>query len=107
MGTAKTLNTSALLVAVLGGVFFGLSSCGGYAWHKTVFFWVLAALTFAAVWFPVSVSRPFLARAGILVVVCFGYFLVEAIAGTLYPEPPDSWSQFWAGFRLNLVQGPC
>jgi len=24
-------------VAILGGIFFGQFSCGGYAWHKTLF----------------------------------------------------------------------
>jgi hypothetical protein len=104
---SKTLNASALLVAVIGGVFFGLSSCGGYAWHKRAFFCALAALTLAALWFPVSVSRPLVARAGLIVVVCLGFFVVEAIAGAFYPGPPNSWSQFWAEFRLNLAHGPC
>jgi hypothetical protein len=104
---AKALNASAFLVAHLGGVFFGLSSCGGHAWHKLAFFYVLAALTFAALLFPASVSRPFLARAGIVAVVCLGFFLVEAVAGAFYPGSPNSWSQFWAGFRVNLAQGPC
>jgi hypothetical protein len=107
MVVARTLNVSALTVAILGGVFFGLFSCGGYAWHKTAFSLVLAALTFLALWFPVSVSRPFLARAGLIVVVCLSFFIFEAIAGTFYPGPPESWSEFWVGFRRNLVYGPC
>ena len=107
IATARMINIAAVVFAVLGGSFFGLSSCGGYAWYKTAFMSVLATLTFTALWFPVSVSRPHLARAGIIVFVCLGYIIVEAIASTFYPGPPESWSEFWAGFRISLAHGPC
>ncbi len=34
----------ALFLGVLGGIFFGLFSCGGYVWHKRLFYAVFAVV---------------------------------------------------------------
>jgi hypothetical protein len=107
MTNRTLLNVAALLFAVLGGSFFGLASCGGYGWHKSAYLAVLALSTAVALWFPISASHPFAARAGLVVTIGIGYFVSEATAAAFYPSAPGSWSEFFAAFKSSLFHGPC
>lgn len=107
MSASKVVNVLALLVCILGGAFFGLFGCGGYAWHRIAFLAVMAAVVLTALRSPVSVAHPGLWRAGLIVAASLGYFMSEAIAGTFYPGPPASWAEFGLRLRMNLVHGPC
>jgi hypothetical protein len=98
---------AALLLAVLGGVYFGLFSCGGYAWHKPAFFVALVATTLAALLVPLQRPRPVASRLGIVVAVGVAFLLTQAIAAPFYPAPPASWGDFMRVFLHTLEQGPC
>ena len=107
MIAGRILNVAALAVAVVGGIFLGLFSCGGYAWHKPAFLALLVACTGAALFFPASAARPLAARIGLVVLVGIGYLASQAAAAAFYPAAPASWSEFATRFASSLVHGPC
>jgi hypothetical protein len=98
---------AALLLAVLGGIYFGLFSCGGYAWHKPAFFAALAAATLTALLVPLQRTRPVANRFGTVVAIGVAFLLTQAIAAPFYPAPPTSWAEFMRIFLHTLEQGPC
>ena len=96
----------ALLVAVLGGVWFGLVACGGYAWHRWIMHGTLSALALVLLLLPprhvASLSR----RALLILGVFAAFVLVRAVAAPFYPVFPG----FGDYFRLvgvALFTGPC
>lgn len=97
----------AIFFAIFGGIYFGLFSCGGNAWHKQAFYAVLAAFTIVALVVPFSRTRPFLTRLGLVVGVESGFVLSQAVAAPFYPSAPESWSAFFRGFAWALEHGPC
>jgi hypothetical protein len=100
-------NALSLLVAVLGGIFFGLFSCGGHSWHGTAFFALLGICTAAALYFPVSPGRPLAARVGLVLLIFFGYLTSRAAAAAFYPSAPESWSEFSSRFAASWFHGSC
>src|SRR5262245_50097909 len=103
MTAGRILNVAALAVAVLGGIFLGSFSCGGYAWHKPAFLGLLAACTGAALFYPASAPRPLAARIGLVVLVGLAYLVSQAAAAAFYPAAPGSWSDFATRFASSLV----
>ena len=97
----------AVFFAIIGGIYFGLFSCGGYAWHQQVFFAALAVCTFVALVVPLSRARPYLTRLGLVIGVGCGFVLSQAVAAPFYPAAPESWSAYFGAFARALVHGPC
>lgn len=97
----------AVSVAVLGGVFFGLFSCGGYAWHKEAFFWLLVAVITIAALFPLHRKQPVLSRVAVVLGVPVLFLIVQTATAPFYPAPPASWSEFLQAFISTLERGPC
>lgn len=97
----------AVLLAIAGGGYFGLFSCGGYIWHKQAFAVVLGLVTLAALMAPTSGSRSLFARAAVLPVVLLNFFVTQAVAASFYPAQPESWSAFFSLFWSALGGGPC
>lgn len=97
----------AVAIAVLGGVFFGLFSCGGYAWHKEAFFWLLVAAVAIATLFPLQRGLPVLWRVVIVLGVPVLFLAVRAATAPFYPVPPTSWSEFLQVFISTFEHGPC
>lgn len=97
----------AILLAVLGGIYFGLFSCGGYAWHKDIFYMVFALTLLLVFIFPLSILKkiPYRLLSILLLIVLF--IVVQAAASTFYPTNPASISDFFQGFYLALQDGPC
>ena len=100
-------NALALLVAILGGIFFGLFSCGGYSWHRTAFYAFLGICTATALCFPASPGRPLMARIGLVLLIFLGYFTSRAVAAAFYPSAPGSWSEFFSRFASSWFYGAC
>jgi hypothetical protein len=98
---------AAVTVAGLGGLFFGLASCGGYAWHDRFFFWLLTSLVLAALLFPSRLLRSWPRRLLFPLLVVLTYVLVEATAAPFYPFAPESTSEFIRVFKRTLIDGPC
>lgn len=104
---SNVLPWSAVAVVSIGAIWFGLMSCGGYAWHKTVFFGVASATAGAALLLP-SKSLNSLRRKAVFfgTLVC-GYYFVEAAVAPFYPSPPGSLTEYLGLFRISLERGPC
>jgi hypothetical protein len=102
------LQIGAIVFAILGGVFLGLFSCGGFVWHRQAIIATLVVLTVAALVTRFSTRGFGLWRSAgfiILVVTCF--FLSQATAAPFYPAAPASLSEFWQSFVRTLQYGPC
>jgi hypothetical protein len=98
---------AAITLAGLGGIYFGLFSCGGYVWHRQLFFGFLGALTLVALIFPWRRTSPICGRIGVVAAIGLAFFFTEALAAPFYPAPPESWSEFMRLFLYTLERGPC
>jgi hypothetical protein len=98
---------SAFTLAFIGGLYFGLFPCGGYAWHKEAFEWTLGIVTVVAVVWPLRRRWPVLSRIGILLGVPVVFIMVRAAAAPFYPSAPESWEAFFRVFLSTLERGPC
>ena len=90
------LQFGSIVLAILGGVFLGLFSCGGYVWQKQAIGAAIVLLTLAALFARFSIRGFTLWRiAGFVALVVVGFFVSEATAAPFYPVPPASLSEFW------------
>jgi hypothetical protein len=102
------LATSApVLLALLGGVYFGLSSCGGYAWHQTVFTWVLFAGTVMWLLLPRTKQQPAGFRILVVLLAPLAFVIAEAAFAPFYPSGPDSVGTFVRSLFRALEYGAC
>src|ERR1700736_259047 len=102
------LRVVAIAVAMLGGVFVGLFSCGGYAWHHQAIVVAITLVTAASLITRFRFRGFALWRCiGFIVLVVSSYFFSEADAAPFYPAPPASFSEFWRSFIQTLEYGPC
>lgn len=96
----------ALTVAVLGGAFFGLSSCGGYVWHHQLFYAVAAITTLCAV----VLWRPAAGRAWKVVALVLGLIAihrtVEAAVAPFYLGAATPYEYFCDAVDA-FQNGPC
>jgi len=92
-------------LAVVGGVYFGLFSCGLYTWHWQAFL----ALAFAnAVLVLVGSSRSSIVwRVAAVPVAAVLFALAQAASAPFYPNAPASWSDFSVKFIRVLEYGSC
>lgn len=93
-------------LAALGGVWFGLTRCGGYGWHREVFGALLGLLTVAAAVWPLHRPWPVLSRLGLLGVPV-AFRVLQAAAAPFYPATPPSWAAYSSAFWWALEFGPC
>jgi hypothetical protein len=101
-------------VAILGGIFFGQFSCGGYVWHKTLFKIIVCVTIAICLIFRfrslVRGSNKW-QLAGLiilwLILIVASYFITEATAASFYPDSPESLQDFWQRFLNSLQYGPC
>jgi len=101
-------------IAVVGGIYFGLFSCGGYAWHKSLYNFVLMAtivICSIILWKKADKSKgrgKLIATLTIwIILVCATYTTCEAAAAAFYPDSPTSLTDFWSRFLIGLKNGPC
>ena len=102
----KALVTAAILIAVLGGVWRGVASCGGYVWHDQA---MLVALAFAALSVALFVPRQgasFLRRVLLAVAVIGTFFAVRALSAPFYPAFPG-FGDYFRQVGMALSAGPC
>ena len=106
-------------LAVCAGVFFGLFSCGGYAWHKTIYFFLQILASLAWVVFAVIIYRETTEnqkRIVLTVTTCLLFFpciyllfyVVLSATAPFYPSSPASFAEWWHGFVSSFQTGsPC
>lgn len=94
------------LLAVIGGIFLGQFSCGGYVWHKQAIEMVLVFVTLAVVLIPMRNSPPSL-RVAFIIGAAIVFILANAISAAFYPAAPESWGEFIKLFAINLESGAC
>lgn len=104
---SNVLSWSAVAVVLAGAVWFGLMSCGGYVWHKTLFYGVASAFAGAALLLPSKSLNSLSRKAVFFSILVGGYFLVEAAVAPLYPSLPGSVTGYVELFRISLGRGPC
>lgn len=91
--------------AAVGGVYFGLFSCGGYEWHWHAFVVIAALLSAWAV--AVPAKKTIGGRLWPLTLAPVAFALTEAVAAPFYPATPDSLDQYGAQVALTLLRGAC
>ena len=70
-----------------GGIWFGLTSCGGYGWHREVFGVLVWAVTGAAALWPLRRPWPVVSRLMLLGVPVV-FVVVQAAAAPFIPPHP-------------------
>jgi hypothetical protein len=98
---------AALLIAALGGIYFGFFSCGGYAWHREFFMLFTVLITLAAVLAPGKLLSSWQRRAIFPFAVLITYVLMESLSAPFYPAPPESMAGYFKQFVYALEHGPC
>lgn len=94
-------------LAVLGGVFFGVFSCGGYVWHWELFEGLLAASLLFVLVLPPAPLRSWSRRAMFVMSVVCVFLVTRGVASAFYPAPPTSWEAFRRALVSAIVDGPC
>ena len=110
----KAIYYPSLIIAIAGGIYFGLFSCGGYEiYHKS--FWVLFYIILFVTLFIISKNkiRSHSVRSVIyfillwIIIVHGIYFVSEASAASFYPDSPHSMGEFWKRFTNAFLNNPC
>ena len=92
---------------LLGAFYFGLASCGGYAWHKQVFRGVSVTLFIAVLLLPSSLLPSVKHKLAFSAAVPLLYVVLESAVSPFYPAPPNSLSEYKAFFLHAIAFGPC
>ena len=94
-------------VVLLGGLFFGVASCGGEVWHWNAFV-VLSGTLYAA-----TTMLPSAWLSSVRSKLLFGIFMLLVFAfarsasSPLYPTVPSSFASYAQAFTKALTAGAC
>ena len=103
----KLAPISVIILAVVGGIFFGLFSCGGYLWHHQVFYALFVTALVVALLFPPKSLKNWKRKSSFIFVSIAGFILVRAIASAFYPAAPESIEELIHSIWLGILYGPC
>ena len=92
---------------LLGALYFGLASCGGYLWKKQAFLAISTALYVAALSFPSSLLHSVGRKLAFAIGLPPLYIVLESATAPFYPQPPNSLAGYGAIFLQALKFGPC
>lgn len=95
------------LTALAGAFYFGLASCGNYAWHKTAFRGWVGMLYVLALMLPGRWRVRPGARVRFALGLPSSYVLLESAIAPFYPGVPDSIADYLVLFVTALEFGPC
>jgi hypothetical protein len=102
----KALVGAFYFIACLGGIWFGLFSCGGYAWHKQLMHWSLVVLATIVVAFPPwtwpATWRRLLLALGLFV----AFYLSRAMTAPFYLGV-GSLQDYVSQVLTAISYGPC
>lgn len=104
---SRLLTAMPVCIALLGGIYFGLFSCGGNFGHETAFAWGLFAGM--VVWLAVPPIRrqPMWLRILVVLLVPIAFGTAQAAAAPFYPASPDSLGAFVRSFLHTIQYGRC
>ena len=105
LGNAAVLLCGSFVL--LGALYFGVASCGGYLWHKQAFRGIAVALYIAALLLSSSLLPSL--RHKLLFAACLPllHAVLESAIAPFYPGPPNSISEYGAHFLQAIKFGPC
>ncbi len=103
-----------IFIAMAGVIYFGLFSCGGYVWHKSLYsFALISTIIICSIilWKKADKAKSrgkLIATLTIWIILVWAtYTTCEAAAASFYPDSPTSFSDFWSRFLICLKNGPC
>ena len=96
-----------LTITTFAGIYFGLFSCGGYAWHKQAAIAVIALLALASLAPANTRSSVLTLNVAFVLSIPAAFVLAQAAASPFYPSPPASGSEYVQGVLRALELGPC
>jgi hypothetical protein len=97
----------AVATSVIGGVYWGLFSCGAYVWHFRLYIGIAVAFTGLAIFLPSRRGRSLIRAVALPVVVVAGFAISEALVSPFYAGSPDTLSEYGRLVLLTLRTGPC
>ena len=103
----NALSFASLAISGLGGVYFGLFSCGGYASYKGWFIAFVCVLTALAMALHGSILKSVARRIAFPILVALVFVLAQALAAPFYPSAPSSVSEYLQVAWRAFVFGPC
>ena len=84
--------------ALLGGIYFGLFSCGGYVWHRQLFWIIFLGLTLLVIFFSPNYLNAIWKKVLFIIAVAFIYNLSFSIT-----HPLSSASDKSSSRRISLL----
>ena len=104
---SKLVTIAVIVIAIVGGLFFGLFSCGGYVWHEQLFAVLFISGLLFVLFSPPRVIGKLWKRAFFVVSSSALFLFVRAAASAFYPTAPESWAELVSSFARGLQYGPC
>lgn len=104
---SKYIIAFTIILAIAGGVFFGLFSCGGYVWHKQIFALLFIGLMALILLAPLGGISKLWKKALLVVATSLLFILVRAGASAFYPATPESLAEFLSSLVRGIQFGPC
>jgi hypothetical protein len=102
------LAASGYTFAVLSGVFLGISSCGGYAWHTVAAQAALAGFALLIAFFPPTRASSAIWRVAFGLGVFVAWYFARALALPLdLDSEVHSLSDYFSLVWMGLELGPC
>ncbi|MBW0279696.1 hypothetical protein B4P00_17255 [Shewanella xiamenensis] len=96
-----------LALAALGGIFFGLYSCGGYYWHIQAY-WISALIfVVGSITLKNQVLNTLSSKLLFPIIYLVLFLASQSVAATFYPSAPESFSEFMRNFLITVEYGPC
>jgi hypothetical protein len=89
------------------GIYFGLFSCGNYAWKKELAERVSLILVLLAFLWPTTFLRPWWRRLLFPPTMFLFFRLVQGVASCFYPSLSDTWHGLWQDLIFGIREGPC
>jgi hypothetical protein len=95
------------LLAIVGGLYFGLLPCGGHAWHRQAFWTALGLALAIACLAPPRALAPARRRLALVALVVAAFFLARAGAAPFFPAAPSAPSEYLRRALRGLVSPSC
>ena len=95
------------LIAILGGIWFGLFSCGGYLLHKQLMIWSLVVMATMIIAIPPFDKNRIWHRVVLAIGLFITYFICQALIAPFYLLDFDSFAEYISQVLYALEYGPC